>query len=423
FNDGAEGVTNAVYFIIVVALPILLLLLSSVVRIVGVMRTDEVTLRYDYKIWQSLHIPVEMIVLTHYFIPRLPLYIISFTPLIVTFIYDGYTFSEHILAFVILCIGMCVEAGRICVETWRLRFIDIKRKKVGFLLFSYVVVGVILGIVFRFVLSFLYSYSSPIMIKESVVWIVRHDVGLVVVLILIFFVCMVGIYFLSHGRVSGVYKAQTKRVVTRRWDFIFPMSSRDEVVNVLTSKQMKIIVVGASTFFVLRLPFTNDVNHYAQILLLFSIMTFFQIYIFPTSIHISLMRIRHWYELSGDWKDIAWQHCIVFLMKSVPYAFISFFMYVYVVSGSVVLFGMAFLVILFASLLSDVAIARGEVLSVSETKIMVASLIQTVICVVGWEIVNIQLALGGVYILILISVYVWMLKNRLSVRKPMVRWD
>lgn len=427
FTDAPAGLTNATHFVLLCALPLMAGFVTSLAQVFGV--SGQVGTHEERRIWQGLGLGVGDIVLTHEVVPRLPVLLVTWTPVIGLLALTELTHSERGLVLLLLFAAVAAEVMRLGVVAQRLAWVPVRSRAFLALLSGLggaMLLGVLVGVLLPLAVPVARDAAvSPAVVIVSV-WAVTQP--LAVGSLIGACTALGGVLLARATWAGGGFRTRPVAAPApaggrggRIVEVTFPVVGPAWFASAWGGPELR-WVMGVLAAVLVASPDTSAIPSQALTIGLIAVLLGYgMVRLTTVGLAAGLMRLRHHVE-SGE----APLRLSVLLLATALGGYLPLSATVaalLVVTTDLPIASAAGVVLLapVATCVADAVVARPGTSGLDDARLTVMALAQSAAVLGGWSLFVLHPAAGWLLTLILLGVHPWVTSLRLHTWRPRVR--
>jgi hypothetical protein len=430
FPVGSGALTNATHFVYLCALPLLAGVTMSLIQVLGLASFDPMAALQDRSVWQGLGFSGADLVLTHEVLPRLPVLAVSWAPTAGLLTLTALVPAERRLVLVLVGIAGATELLRVGVAAYRVTRPVERVGRTGVRavrrLLGAALAGGVAGSAVRALLPWWSGGSSDPSVAWMSTWVVEHAAwaaaGCVAVsvagaVLLIMTVAHDG----AFRRVPGSAPQGARGVAGWLTGAGFPVVGPGALMQVWGSADVRwavaaMVALPASGVDPAVLP-----RQVVGVALVAALMGFCVTRLTATGPSSGLMRLRHHVELGASPARITGVLALAALAAGAPMlAAVAVLLVVAAGAPVTTAIGVVLLAPV-ATLVADTVVAQPGEAGLTETRLLVLALLQSLLVMGGWLLFTLHPAAGWPLPFVLTGVVTWLVPRRLTLWLPRTR--
>lgn len=430
FDGTAGGLTNGTHFVFVCAVPLLAGTALGLGQVFGLASADPVAARQDRAVWQGLGLSCGDVVLTHEVLPRLPVLAVAWTPVAALFTVGALTPAEHRLALLLLAVALAVEVLRLGLVAGRLsRPLERVVQPVGPAvrrLLGAALAGAVVGVAASALRPLWDARATDPVAARLGVWAVTHPAGVAIACVV---AAVAGAVLLVRAvaadggfrRLPDAARPAVRPAVGRATRAGFPVAGPGWLVQVWGAPELRWAVAAIVALATSGLDLSALPRQLVGILLVAALMAFCVTRLTSAGPSAGLMRLRHHVERGESPGRITVGLAAVAYAAAAP---LLAAVLVLLVTAAGVGVGAALGVVLLApiaTLVADAVVARPGAGGLTETRLLILALLQSLLVMGGWLLFTVHPAAGWPLPLILTGVFAWLSPRRMTIWSPRTR--
>lgn len=430
FGTGTAGLTNATHLVFLVALPLILLSLVGLLNAAGFNKPEISLLRRDRTVWSALGLEARHVVLTHEALPRLPLLVLCMVPVLAVGSLANLTSAERDLVVVLAATALVVELLRLTAAAYRSTTPIRGEARVGLRAVGGMVgaglIGAGAGMALNLTLPLVTgSPDRSVPVARAATFVTDHAALVLTGLAVVAVVALVGL-----GRICASRRGVGRHLITdppaawpvagRALGGVFPLVGPARLLGVWAAPELRVAILVAAALAVVQPELSELTSQVALIVAVTAMMASSLTRLAPWGLSASLMRLRHHVELGAKPLHQGAQLALVTLLAAAPMWLVLYWVAVHVGTDPSRAAGLILWPVL-AALMADAVVARpGSELT--ENRLLVLALVQSIITMIGWVSFSFHLLAGWPLVVFLIGGFCWLSMRRQLVWLPRTKW-